>query len=247
MVRHVFTGLAFGLWAISSFAAGSPSSPPFATASVAASPQPDAHPPSSNEVTLWVALGHVHTDLVIPRAAFAGAPPPLRAAVAKAPPSAWISVGWGPYWFGRHGSGGWIHKLSELQYGWTLVVPQGWTRLRIAALQAPGPAPEEPLVSLIPLQVSQEQLARALDRINASLEVGQDGKPILGDQYGVAPGVTLYRSKEIYHTLHNCNQWAVEVLHAAGVPTSMPLALTPGMTGLQQNLVYGAEENRPER
>jgi hypothetical protein len=247
MVRHVLTVLTLGLWAISSFAAGSPSSPGLTAPSVASRLEPDAGQPSSNEVTIWVALGHVHTDLVIPRAAFADAPPALRAAVAQAPASPWISFGWGPYWFGRHGSGGWIHKLSEMQYGWTLVVPQGWTRLRIAALQEPGPAPEEPLVSLIPLQVSQQQLARALDRINASLEVGQDGKPILGSQYGVAPGVTLYRSKEIYHTFHNCNEWAAEVLHAAGVRTFTPLTLTPGMTGLLLKPETGVEEYRLAR
>jgi len=196
----------------------------------------------ASDVTIYVVTNATHSDLVIPRAAFSQAPPRIKAVVDKLDGGSWILVGWGPYWFGRSERGGPYHAAPWLMANAavTLVVPQLRSRVRFVALLAPGPPPRENYNSLTPVRMSALGLEKAIERIDASFETGPDGRPILSDLTGAAPGVLIYRSKEIYHATHECNHWVAEVLNAGGVNTPSILALTPGVLKLDLQ-VTGAQ------
>ena len=200
------------------------SSPPLQTDVAAASAV------ASDTTAIYVVLGVFHTDIVIPRAAFVDAPPLIKAAVDRAPEGSWISVGWGPYWFGRvrqpdapyhNGAVLWANAL------FTLVAPQGGSLLRIVAMPAPGAAPGEINKSMATFRLSPADLAHMLKRINDSFVASRDGGPVLADMRGADPGISLYKSREIYHLTHECNHWAAEVLHAGGVRSLPAFALLP--------------------
>lgn len=206
----------------------------------------DAPPPASArdvvvtapaKTAIYLILSTFHTDLVIPRAAFERAPEPIRRAVAAAPKGDWIIVGWGPGWFGRdlHGSPfhrGPVRTISAL---WALLVPTH-SHVRLTALAAPGVAPGDDFEPARPILVTTAGLDGMIRRINASLVVGPDGGPMRSGEVGVLPGVSLYRSKEIYQLAHECNQWAGEVLRAGGIKTSYLLDLVPGTLNLDLKL-----------
>ena len=181
------------------------------------SPTPFESP--SGEVTVYVTSGPVHSDIIIPRAAFANAPPPMRKVVDDAKGGDWIIFGWGPYWFGRETRGGPYHRQPVLGINaiYTTFIPQLRTRLRVAALDEPGPAPLDTSTAMVAVHMTPEGLQRSIKRIAATIETTRDGSPILGEQGGVATGVTMYRSREVYHLTHECNHWVSEVLHAGGV------------------------------
>lgn len=173
----------------------------------------------AGEVTVYVTSGPVHSDIIIPRAAFANASPLMRKVVDDAKGGDWIIFGWGPYWFGRETRGGPYHGQPVLGINaiYTTFIPQMHTRLRVAALDAPGPAPLDTSLAMVAVRITPEGLQRSIERIAATIETTRDGSPILGEQRGVATGVTMYRSREVYHLTHECNHWVSEVLHAGGV------------------------------
>jgi hypothetical protein len=186
--------------------------------------------PSADKVTIYVTSSPIHSDIIIPRSAFANASPLMRKVAEDAKGGPWIIIGWGPYWFGRETAGGPYHDQPILGINalFTVLIPQLGSRLRVAALDAPGPAPlaGEPMVMLA-LPISSDGLQRSLQRIAATIETAPDGSPLLGEQGGVAPGVTIYRSKEIYHAVHNCNHWVSEVVQAGGVQDGVVFDLVP--------------------
>ena len=181
------------------------------------SPTPIESP--AGEVTVYVTSGPVHSDIIIPRSAFANASPLMRKVVDDAKGGDWIIFGWGPYWFGRETRGGPYHGQPALGVNaiYTTFIPQLHSRLRVAALDAPGPAPLDTSLAMVAVRITPEGLQRSIERIAATIETTRDGAPLLGEQRGAAPGVTLYRSREIYHLTHECNHWVSEVLHAGGV------------------------------
>jgi hypothetical protein len=199
-------------------------------------------PVPAGEVLIYAVTNTTHTDLVIPRAAFSQAPPVIKSVVDKLEGGPWIVIGWGPYWFGRSERGGPFHSAPVLMAngGFTLLVPQFRSRLRLAALDQPGPPPREDYDTLIPLKVTTAGLERSIERIDTSFERGPDGGPILSDIKGAAPGVLIYRSREMYHVTHECNHWAAEVLRAGGVNTTAMLDLMPGALRLDLK-VKGAQ------
>lgn len=209
---------------ISAPAPAAPASPQFAGRGAVGAP--DA---AAEEVTIYVSVGPTHTDLIFPRSAFANAPPLVRAAADRAVGGPWIIIGWGPYWFGRRAEGGPFHFFPLLSANavYTTIVPQFHSQLRVAALDAPGHAPDEHNMTLVPLRMPAADVEKSLERINASFEVGPDGGPVLPDQAGTAPGVTVYRSKEIYHITHECNHWTSEVLRAGGVRVNTVFDVVP--------------------
>ena len=188
-----------------------------------------ATPPSADKVTIYVTSSPIHSDIIIPRSAFANASPLMRKVVADAKGGPWIIIGWGPYWFGRETEGGPYHHQPFLGINalFTVVVPQLASRLRVAALDQPGPAPLAGSMVMLALPMSSDGLQRSIQRIAATIETAPDGSPLLGEQGGVAPGVTMYRSKEIYHAIHNCNHWVSEVVAAGGVQDGVVFDLVP--------------------
>jgi hypothetical protein len=199
--------------------------PPAALA--ASSPATNEAP--AGEVTIYVTSGPIHSDIIIPRSAFANASPLMRDVVDNAKGGPWIIFGWGPYWFGRETRGGPYHGQPILGINaiYTTFIPQLHSRLRVAALDEPGPAPLETSTAMVAVRITPEGLQRSIQRIAATIETTRDGAPVLGEQGGEAPGVTMYRSREVYHLTHECNHWVAEVLHAGGVPDRAVLDLLP--------------------
>ena len=200
----------------------------------------------ADDVTVYVTSGPIHSDIIIPRSAFAHASPLMREVVDSAKGGPWIIFGFGPYWFGRETRGGPYHDQPILGINavFTTLVPQMHSRLRVAALDAPGPAPLENSMRMVAVRVSPEGLQRSIQRIAATIET-RDGQPVLGEQGGVAPGVTMYRSREVYHATHECNHWVSEVLHAGGVPDSTVLDVLPGT--LNADLMRGGAKSVSKR
>ncbi len=196
-----------------------------------AAPDAAAPAPSDEKVTIYVTSGPIHSDIIIPRSAFAHAPPMMRKVVDNAKGGPWIIFGWGPYWFGRETRGGPFHAQPILGINAvvTTLIPQLSTRLRVAALDQPGPAPLEfeGTMFLLAVPMSADGLQKSIERIAATIETTHDGSPVLGEQGGVAPGVTMYRSREIYHAVHNCNHWSSEVLAAGGFHSGVAVDLLP--------------------
>jgi hypothetical protein len=198
----------------------------------------------AGEVEIFVVANPAHSDIIIPRSAFGGAPPLIKSVVDKLDAGPWVIIGWGPYWFGRAETPVY-HALPALWAvgAFTLVVPQFRSRIRLAPLAAPGPPPGEQFAStMVSIQIPAAGLERAIERINASFETGPDGGPI-PDLAGVAPGVMLYRSKELYHITHECNHWVAEVLHAGGVKTTPFVDVIPGT--LELNLKIAGAKSAP--
>src|SRR5579862_1855572 len=185
--------------------------------------------PSADKVMVYVTSGPIHSDIIIPRSAFANASPLMRKVVDDAKGGPWIIFGWGPYWFGRETPGGPYHDqpILGIHSIFTTFVPQMSSRLRVAALDQPGPAPLEGSMILLAIRMSPDGLQRSIQRIANTIETAQDGSPVLGEQGGAAPGVTLYRSREIYHATHNCNHWVSEVLATGGVHDGVVFDLVP--------------------
>jgi hypothetical protein len=202
--------------------------PPATGAQFAASPT-SGPAAAAEEVTIYVNIGPIHSDVILPRSAFADAPPPPKAAAERTAGGPWIVIGWGPYWFGRRAAHGPYHFYPWLSANaiYTEIVPQHHSQLRMAALEVPGPAPKELSRTVQPIRMSPAELAGALARINESFVVGPDGGPVLAEQSGTEPGVVIYQSNEVYHLSHECNHWVGEVLRAGGVPTRGYLDLVP--------------------
>ena len=80
---------------------------------------------------------------------------------------------------------------------------------------------------VLAVPISSDGLQRSIQRIAATIETTPDGAPVLSEQDGVAPGVTMYRSLEIYHAVHSCNFWVAEVLGAGGIHDGVAFDLFP--------------------
>jgi hypothetical protein len=184
---------------------------------------------SAHEVTVFVTSSPIHSDIIIPRSAFANASPMMRKMADDAKGGPWIIIGWGPYWFGRETAGGPYSQQPFLGLNsiFTTFVPQMSSRLRVAALDQPGPAPLESSTFMLAVPISSDGLQRSLQRIAATLEAAPDGSAVLAEQGGAAPGVTVYRSREIYHAVHSCNHWVAEVLEAGGIRDGVAFDLLP--------------------
>jgi hypothetical protein len=185
--------------------------------------------PSAGEVTIYVTSSPIHSDIVIPRSAFANASPMMRKVVDDAKGGPWIIFGWGPYWFGRETKGGPYSQqpILGIHSIFTTFVPQLNSRLRVAALDEPGPAPLEGSIVMLAVRMSPDGLQRSIERIAATIQTAPDGSPVLAEQGGAAPGVTIYRSQEIYHATHNCNHWVSEVLETGGVHDGVVFDVVP--------------------
>ena len=197
-----------------------------------ASPPPAAAAPaaSTDSQTIYVVIGVTHSDLVIPRAAFARSPPRVRAAVDQLGEGSWVVVGWGPDWFGRDKLISPPGRAAELT--WTLLIPQSKSRLRLATVPSPGPAPDNISLSLIPIHLSASALDAAIRRIDRTFTAGPDGGPTVTYRPPGEPNVAIFLSGEHYSIFHECNHWVADVLRSGGLPIPMGLDLLPATLAL---------------
>jgi hypothetical protein len=180
----------------------------------------------------YVVVGAVHTDLAFPRAVFATAPPRLKAAVDQLEPGDWVAVGWGPDFFGRDKQYGLGRRAASLAS--RLMKPRDTSRLRLASLPAPGPAPhQEDYVGLIKVRLPEADLEQAMVRIDQTFAAGSDGGPVVTFRPPQDPNVEIFLSDEQYSMHHECNHWVAEVLRSGGIDlprghdmTSAELALS---------------------
>jgi hypothetical protein len=202
----------------------------------------------SDEATVYITSTPTHSDIIIPRSAFADASPLMRKVAGDAKGGPWIILGWGPYWFGREVKGGPYHHQPVLGINaiYTTVIPQLTSRVRVAALDQPGPAPLEQSMALVAVRMTPDGLQRAIRRIEQTIETKADGAPVLADQGGAAPGVTIYRSQEFYHATHECNHWVSEVLHAGGVRDLTLFDLLPESLNADLRISGAAQVSRDE-
>ena len=185
--------------------------------------------------TVYVVIGVAHTDIVIPRAAFAAAPSRVKAAVDQLDGGPWIILGWGPYWFGRDEPGDTYNPagVRTANLVFTLLAPQRASRLRVGALATPGAAPAERYVSMIPVRLSSAGLGRAVARIDRSFKADEEGRPIITYRPPSEPNVVIYLSGEHYSLAHECDHWIAEVLRAGGVSIEPGLDFTPALLALR--------------
>ena len=187
--------------------------------------------PATDDGTVYAVIGVAHSDLVLPRAAFANAPARLKRALALLPDAPWVIVGWGPYWFGRDEPGDAYHPpgVRTANLVWTLLAPQTKSRLRLATLPTPGAAPAQRYVQLVPVRLSAAGLDRAVARIDAGFAAGPDGGPVVTYRPPSQPNVAIFLSNERYSLAHECDHWVSEVLHAGGINLATGLEFTPAM------------------
>ena len=184
---------------------------------------PDATGPG---VPVYVLDNGFHTDFVMPRAALAARPGPLKTAVDGLAPSDWILVGWGDAKF----------YVDQRPIGDRL--PDG-----ARAFFQPGgnpsvlmlrPETQPPEVAFLPegrrrLVLSAPAFANVRARLERSLDVST-GAPRLA---ATRPGdpARFFASSEPFSILHLCNHWAAEVLNAGGLPIRPVWSITSGEVG----------------
>jgi hypothetical protein len=202
---------------------------PPAPVAVAATPAP-----AQEVLTVYLAIGVAHTDLILPRSAFQAAPHLVKTAVDRAPAGDWVVIGWGPYWLGRKASGGAV--FSGVTRSWervvTLAAPQLHSQLRMETVSSLAEVSQGKGGPLLPVRMKIKDLDGALRRIDATFVAGEGGDPLLADQSGAVSGAILYRSNELYHLVHQCNDWVAEVLRAGGVNVPPLLEIAPASLAL---------------
>jgi hypothetical protein len=171
---------------------------------------------ATHDQIIYLVVGAVHTDLTIPRAAFADAPPRLKAAVDQMSAGSWVTIGFGPYFFGRDKLLSTGKRAAD--FVWCLVKPEETSRLRLAARSGPGPAPhQEDYVGLVALHLSDASLKLAMARIDRTFTAGPDGGPVVTYRPPSDPNVEIFLSEERYSLRHECNQWVADVLRSGGL------------------------------
>jgi hypothetical protein len=189
---------------------------------------------AQDELTVYLAIGVAHTDLVLPRSAFQAAPHLVKTAVDRAPSGDWVIIGWGPNWLGRKVSG--LSVLSGVTRGWervmTLAAPQIHSQLRMVTVPSLAAVSQGNGGPLLPVRMKIKDLDGALRRIDATFVANDAGDPLLADQSDAEAGAILYRSNELYHLVHQCNDWVAEVLRAGGVNVPLLLEIAPASLAL---------------
>ena len=171
-------------------------------------------------VEAWLLDNGFHTDLVVPRAAFAGTSGPLTDTVDTLGPGDWILIGWGDAEF----------YVDQRPIGDRL--PDG-----ARAFFAPGNAsvlmlrPEtlHPERAFLPegrrrIRLSPAGFQGMRRRIQNSLDLSTVAPRIAATRPG--DPVRFFASRETFSILHLCNHWTAEVLSAAGIPVRPARAIT---------------------
>ena len=124
-------------------------------------------------------------------------------------------VGWGDEKFGRHSN---IMVARLLSGAIALLRPGEHSVVRLLGLPTPT-TPVEDYGAVRRIELSPDDVARLVQRVNASLKVGPDGGPVLAHVAAVS-GETFFESVEFYSWLHQCNHCVGQLLRAGGAHTT---------------------------
>ena len=186
-------------------------------------------------VTIHLLDNGFHTDLVVPRAAFALAPGPLADAVATLGPGDWILVGWGDASF-------YVDQrpiADRLPDGARAFFRPGNRSVVMLDPEQGDPALRFPATARRSLSLSQAGLIAMARRVERSLELSNGAARIAAARPG--DDARFFASHETFSILHLCNHWTADVLSAAGVPIQPLRAITS--TGVMAD---AARASRPQ-
>lgn len=178
------------------------------------------------DVPVYVLDNGFHSDFVMPRAALAARPGPLKTAIDSLAPGDWILVGWGDA------------KFYVDQRPIADRLPDG-----ARAFFRPGgnpsvlmlrPETQPPEVAFLPegrrrLVLSPAAFANVRSRLERSLDLSSGGPRVAATRPG--DPARFFASSEPFSILHLCNHWAAEVLNAGGLPIRPVWAILSGEVG----------------
>lgn len=173
---------------------------------------PAAVQSSGPDVEILVLDNGFHTDFVMPRAALAARPGPLRDALAGLAPGDRVRVGWGDARF-------YVDQApisDRLPDGArAFFKPGGNPSVLMLRPETGDPTAAYAGEKVRILRLSAAAFEPMRARIERSLSL-RDGAPYVG---ATRPGdpVRFFASTETFSILHLCNHWAAEVLNAGGL------------------------------
>ena len=169
----------------------------------------------AEKVEIFLIDNGFHTDLAIPRQAFARRADTARQAVDAATSRPWVVVGWGDErFYTRSGFSG-ARMIDGLR---SMFAPGNASSVRIEGLPD---SPDHIYVrhAVVPISLTSVGLQRLEARIDQSLIRGPDGGPV-PSAHVAAPDTAFFASTEHFSLIHLCNHWTADLLYAAGLPTT---------------------------
>jgi uncharacterized protein (TIGR02117 family) len=183
-------------------------------------------------VAIYMLDNGFHTDLVLPQGAVAASGGPLARAGALTGAAPWIMVGWGDAQF-YEATSAWQDRILD-----GLRAALGGRRT-IVHLEGVGARPDTLWKTGVHrIEVSRAGLSALIARADRSFVVDTGGAPIIDPAPHLA-GEAFFRSGEGFSLPHDCNQWAAELLNAAGLPTTPVLDILPAGLWLDLELRAG--------
>jgi len=186
-------------------------------------------PPGAAWTTIYLIDNGFHTDLALPAASLLAHRGPASLAAAETTHQPWLAIGWGDERFYSQSGFTSARVLDALR---ALFLPGNPSVVRIEGL--PRPPDQIYVASAVqPILVTDAGLERLEARIDRSLALGPDGRPLRGPTSD-ASDAAFFRSVEHFSLAHLCNHWIAELLHSAGLPTTPVIDTLPA--GLRLDL-----------
>lgn len=176
--------------------------------------------PTAPAFTVHLLDNGFHTDLAVPRAAFALAPGPLADAVASLGPGDWVLIGWGDATF-------YVDQnpiADRLPDGVRAFFRPGNPSVIMLDPEQGDPALRYPAMARRSLALSQAGLIAMTRRVERSLDLSDGAARIAAARPG--DDARFFASRETFSILHLCNHWTASVLNAGGVPVRPLRAVT---------------------
>ena len=186
-------------------------------------------PPGAPRTTIYLIDNGFHTDLALPRASLLKRSGPASLAAVQTTNRPWLVFGWGDQRFYAQSGFTGARTLDAFR---ALFLPGNPSVVRIEGLLR---SPDRIYVAgaVRAITVSDAGLARLEARIDRSLALGPDGRPLPGPATGEAQTL-FYRGVEAFSVPHLCNHWTADLLHAAGLPITPVIDTLPA--GLRLDL-----------